>query len=209
MNKKDLLVLTADADTEAIMNAVLQRYPSLGIRHIDFKVMRYPGRDNGVFQQGHNFVRLFKDEYRYLLVIFDHHGSGCNQLVDACQQEIQSRLDGVSWSERSSSIVVAPEVEAWIWNNNNSICSFFGLQESRLHELIIEYCKRNNYKESRIKSEHPKELFDHICHVTLQKGHLLPREYNRIAQRASLTDWQESPSFGVLVTQLRTWFPQP
>ncbi|MBF0165329.1 MAG: hypothetical protein HQM01_12660 [Magnetococcales bacterium] len=202
-------MLTADADTQAIMNAVLQRHAALGIRQVDFDVMRHSGRDNGVYNEGPEFVRIFKDKYKFLLVIFDHHGSGCNQPEQTCQQDIQSRLDGISWSERSYSIVISPEGEAWLWKNQNSICSFFDIQESRLQELIIEYCNKKNHNESRIKLEHPKELFDYICYIILQKGHLLPREYKKIALQASLTDWQNSSSFNALVTQLLSWFPQP
>jgi len=42
---KDIFVLTADTDAQAVMNSALSRYQSLGIRKIAYDVDRNPMRD--------------------------------------------------------------------------------------------------------------------------------------------------------------------
>ncbi|MBF0181808.1 MAG: hypothetical protein HQM03_17460 [Magnetococcales bacterium] len=202
---KDLLVLTADADAEAIIKSVLARHQSLGVRQIEFEVMRHPMRDPGIFKEGPEFARLFKDKYNFLIIIFDHHGSGCNKSTQECHQSIQSRLDGITWKDRSFSAVISPEIEEWLWFNKHSICHFFNMTETELQLLVGEYSDKHSKDPPK---EKPKEVLDYVCYRKLKKNHLLPREYKAIASRASLMDWQNSESFGSLVHQLRSWFPQ-
>jgi hypothetical protein len=49
---KDLLVLTADADMQAVFRAILDRCDALGIRPISSAVDRHLYRDSGVFSDG-------------------------------------------------------------------------------------------------------------------------------------------------------------
>ena len=115
---KDLFVLTADADAEALMRAVLSRHKALQIRQIDFDIKRFPGRDNGMVKEGPEIARVLvnKSEYSRLLLMWDHHGSGWEKLnPDQAAIRIQERLDGVTWTGRSSAMVLVPELEEWLW----------------------------------------------------------------------------------------------
>ena len=71
---RDLVVITADADMEAVMRAVLKRPQALGIRDIAFEVRRHDGRDAGVFQNGPEVTRTLKSDFDRLLMLWDHHG---------------------------------------------------------------------------------------------------------------------------------------
>jgi len=56
-----------------------------------------------------------------------------------------------------------------------------------------------------LKSEQ-KELFEYVC---LEKLHrtISPRDFEKIAARASLRKWQDSRSFSSIVALLKEWFP--
>lgn len=206
--KKDLLVLTADADAEAVMNSVLLRCQSIGIRSISFDIRRHPNRDSGVFTGGAEFSRLLKDKYNHLIVLFDHHGSGCNKTHKACTEDLQKRLDQVSWSDCSFTAVLVPELEEWLWHNHASICTFFNIKQDDLDSVILEYCSRYDHPHPKGAAKSaPKELLDHVTLKILRKKHLIPREFKKIADQASLRQWQRSASFKQMVTALQSWFP--
>ena len=75
---KDLFVLTADSDAQAVMRSVLVRHKALGIRPIEAEVQRFPGRDSGMVKEGPEIVRALikKADYSRLILVWDHHGSG-------------------------------------------------------------------------------------------------------------------------------------
>jgi hypothetical protein len=55
---KDLFVLTADSDMQALVREVLGRHRDLQIRPIRFEVERYTGRDAGMVKDGPEFARM-------------------------------------------------------------------------------------------------------------------------------------------------------
>ena len=111
---KDLFVLTADSDAEAVMRSILVRHKALGIRPIEAKVMRFAGRDSGMVKEGPEIARALvkKSEYSHLILLWDHHGSGWdNRASEWALDAIQQRLDGVTWAGRSAAIVAVPELK--------------------------------------------------------------------------------------------------
>ncbi|NGZ28245.1 MAG: hypothetical protein G8345_15300 [Magnetococcales bacterium] len=204
---KDLLVLVADADAEAIMRAILERPQAMGIRPITFGIQRHPMRDSGVFTKGAELTRMWKGNYQYVLVMFDYHGSGCTATVDKCLQEVDSQLDRITWSGHYLVTILQPEVEEWLWQTKSSIEEFFNISPEKMGEYIGKFCKKYDCKNDMDSmARYPKELIDYICHQVLNKGHLLPRDYQKIASHASLVSWQKSPSFQGMVTKLQEWF---
>jgi hypothetical protein len=66
---KDLFVLTADADAEAFMRALLARQQALRIRSISFEVRRFTGRGSGMVNEGPEIVRVLVNKGEYSRVI--------------------------------------------------------------------------------------------------------------------------------------------
>src|SRR5690349_1171431 len=101
---KDLFVLTADSDSQALIRSILVRYKALGIRQISFDVSRHSGRDPGMVKDGPELARMLvnKTKYERLILVWDHHGSGWESRSpgDAARR-IQERLDGTTWTDRS------------------------------------------------------------------------------------------------------------
>jgi hypothetical protein len=79
---KDLFVLTADSDAQALIKAVLGRYRDLQIHPISFEIQRLTGRDSGMVKEGPEIARALvkKAEYSRLILVWDHDGSGWHNL---------------------------------------------------------------------------------------------------------------------------------
>jgi len=182
---KDLYVLVADADMEGVFRAILARPESLGIRPISFEIKLYWKHDAGVFREGPELLRAVpKGEFHYFLLAFDHVGSGCNTRSEHCAKTVQQRLDSFTFTDRSAVIVIAPELEQWLWCHPSAIGNAQGLDEisdpkERLHQVFLRRDKRI-----------PR-----------------PRDYEQIVSRADLDAWNSSPSFRILKTTLQNWFP--
>ncbi len=206
--KQDLFILTADADAKAVMEAVLQRHQSLGIRPITFQVERHPARDSGIAKDGPEFARQFRREFRYAILLWDHAGSGWEHRIGPAQGEssIGARLAGVSWKSRSLAVAVVPELEAWLWPNRASLRRHWNVTNRELDGLIKEFEKERGVRAGTAVSSQPKELFEFIQVQKLLRT-ISPRDFADIANRASLRDWRSCDSFNTIVQVLNKWFP--
>jgi hypothetical protein len=182
---KDLFVLAADADMQAVFRAILDRSVALGIRPISFEVDRHPNRDPGVFTDGPELLRTKpKSDFRRFIVAFDHQGSGCNSQPDDCASTVQNRLDSFTFKNCSTVVVIAPELEEWLWHDPSAIASDVAADiipdpKERLRQVFMRSRKR------------PPRIED----------------FKQIASRADLQAWNSSPSFRILKTTLQNWFP--
>lgn len=204
---KDLLVLTADADTAAVMRAVLKRPQSLRVHPISFDVERHFEKDAGVVHTGPDLVRNRKGEFRKVILIWDYHGSGWDKRYspEESMRRVQERLDGVTWKGDSGAIVLVPE-EEWLWHDPASLCKQLGKDAKLLNQWIEEYARKQNKSASVIRSESPKELLRYVWVEKAGKS-LSPRDFEEIATTASLQDWQRSASFSAVLRLLQQWFP--
>lgn len=205
---KDLLVITADADTRVVMQAVLSRPQSLGIRPLTFDVRRHDGRDSGVFRDGPELVRNDKPQYARLLLLWDHHGSGQERRLspEESAADVQGRLNSVTWKDRSAANVLVPELEEWLWHCPAAIGAWIKENDATLDAWQEEFARASNRPLDEVHRHHPKELLHFVCRKSRQRIPV-PRDYESIAQGASLTAWRSSPSFNRLVVQIQGWFP--
>jgi hypothetical protein len=142
---KDLFVLTADSDAQALMTSVLRRHRELQIQPITFKVQRFAGRDSGMVKVGPEIARDLaqKTEYSRLILMWDHHGSGWNaRTPENATHTIQGRLDGVTWADRSAAVVIVPELEEWLWHCPASIARCIGSNATEFDRLVERAVKK-------------------------------------------------------------------
>lgn len=204
---KDLFVLTADADTLAVFESLLDRPSALGIRPVQFAVDRHPFRDPGMIKDGPELIRrqVWKEEFRKVLLVWDHEGSGCERRKrpEQAQREIQDRLDGFTWQDRSGAVVIVPELEEWLWRDRKTLLAYLGLTAAQLQSLAAKLVTRKIPDPAATK---PKELLEVACHRT-GRGRLLPDDFRQVAAKANLSSWQSSSSFQSVMKMLREWFP--
>ncbi|MBF0460837.1 MAG: hypothetical protein HQL87_05515 [Magnetococcales bacterium] len=206
---KDLFVLTADADALAVMRQVLSRHYSLGIREITYEVDRHTGRDAGMIHTGPALVQFKKGEFKHVLLLWDHQGSGkeCMNL-NTVQNNMTSQLDGFTWKDNNLVIAVMPELEEWLWHNPEALLKHLDITENELNVWLTEFAKKAGNDIDSLRRAQPKEMFEHLVYKKKQ-GKPGPDDFDKIASIASLTQWQQSASFRAIVEGLRQWFPIP
>lgn len=199
---KDLFVFVADADAQAVIKTILERPDSLQIRPITFMVDRHTMRDSGMVTDGPELIRLRlkKDDYARVLLIWDHEGSGKPD-VKRCAADVRARLEMASWRDRSEAVAIVPELEEWVWHNVPAIAKLLGISEDEVERIKV------TCSPGALITPKPKDLFEAVVYRCLRRKPL-PADFEKIARSASLVKWQSSESFRRIVTVLREWFPR-
>jgi hypothetical protein len=207
---KDLFVLTADSDSQAVMKSVLMRPAALGIRDISTEIRRYPGRDSGMVKEGPEIARAMvkKSEYSRLILIWDHHGSGWhNRTPEDAVARVQQRLDSSTWTNRSAAIVVVPEIEEWLWHCPRSIAGHVEMTVDRLNVLATQLSTKFSRSRDGCLRERPKELFEEVLYAK-KRRRPLPEDFESLAASANLNLWRTSETFARFSSVLEEWFPR-
>jgi len=121
--KKDLLVIVADLDADDVMQSLLDRCQAFQIKNVNYEIFRHPEHDPGCRGKGVSFARMFCNQYEHLLLMFDHDGSGAeNVLPEELEMKLESDLHANVWEEnRAAVIVIQPELEAWVWGDSKQV----------------------------------------------------------------------------------------
>lgn len=198
---KDLILLVADKSMERALQGGLERPQSLGIRPVTFDFRQHPGRDGGTRTSGAQILALEKSRFSHALLVLDHEGSG----TDQGPLELESILDGQlanTWGENAKAIVIAPELDAWIWGSDNKLAELLRWPHS---EPIREWLARQGFAfQPDGKPLRPKEALEAIFPICR-----LPRSsaiYQKVTAGISLTRCVD-PAFHRLKAQLQRWFP--
>jgi hypothetical protein len=202
---RDLIVLCADQDARLGMQALLTRHSQLGFRKLDFRAVKHNNRDNGVFQDTHNFLRPECIAFSYALAICDFEGCGREKRLPREEIEIliEQRLQSNGRKGRAAAIVIAPELEAWVWNDWRALAeqvAWLG-GEASLRNWLTD---RGLIKADQVKPDRPKESLERVLRQTNKSlSSALFAALGSMADTTSCTD----PAFAKLVSQLQQWFP--
>jgi hypothetical protein len=200
----DLAVLVADKNTEAALTALLARPQALGIRPIAATIFVHPRRDPGCVNESHLFLKPFVQKYHHALVVFDHEGSGREDLPPhELAAAIGQQLGESGWRERSQAIVIAPELEVWVWSSSPHVaqCIGWGDRPSGLHHWLSD---AGHWPMNQAKPRHPKEALEAaLREIRRPRSSTL---YSELAARVSLRGHNE-PAFVALTATLQRWFP--
>lgn len=202
---RDLIVFCADQDATLGMEALLARGPDLGLRALDFQVVRHPNRDNGVFQQAHDLLRSQHKLFSHALAICDFEGCGREKRLPREEIEvlIEQRLQSNGWEGRAAAIVISPELEAWVWGDWGALAkelSWLGGEQA----LGTWLAERGLLTPGQPKPDHPKEALARLLRqINRSASSSLFKSLGSVADTASCAD----PAFRKLLSQLRHWFP--
>lgn len=201
--RKDLMVLVADQDMKATLESLLSRPESIVMRPIQFEVRPHPRHDAVCRTQSADFLRPFANRFARCLVMFDHEGCGEEQ-TPAADLEIRvcDLLFKSGWEHRARTIVLEPELEAWVWSDSpvlDECCGWKG-QPRPLREWIADQFQlQDNGKPVR-----PKEAFRAALRLTGK----IPSSslFRELALKVGLRRCQDR---GLLQfkTTLSNWFP--
>lgn len=202
---KQLVVLVADKDMEAVVRGLLTRSKALGVRAVEFEVYAHPGHDSGCRSQGVTFLRTFCKQYEHCLLMFDREGSGREDL-DAT--ELETRLEGElqanGWQDRGAVVVLDPELEIWVWSDSPEVDRSLGWS-GRLPSVRDWLVEEQFLKQRDLKPERPKEAFRHaLQHVRKPPS---PAIFSELARSVSVNRCTDR-AFQKFTHTLSSWFPQ-
>ena len=205
MTRKDLVVLAADKNMEHALKGLLARPEALGIRAIEVEFIVHPGHDSACASRGVEYLSNFSGRFRYGLLVFDHEGSGREKLLpNKLQEALNNDFAQSSWGDRAKTIVLSPELEAWVWSDSPHVDVVAGWKNNQppLRRWLVE---QDWLEEGKSKPNRPKEAFQ----AALRKARI-PRSsslYQQIAEKVSLKRCKDE-SFLELKDILLNWFPR-
>ena len=205
--KKDLIILVADQDTRNLLDGLLPRIHKIEkLRDFAFDIRVHVNRDNGVLNDGVNFLRSFLNTHHYAIAMFDFEGCGRenNQTRYAIESAFESSLASNGWSSNNcATIVIEPEIETWIWVKSPHLPAAI---DWAFNEDIYLWLEKKGFLEhGQLKPSRPKEAFEaalRACSVARS-----PAIYKAIASKASYKHCQDA-SLWKLIETLRIWFPE-
>ncbi len=202
---KDLLVLAADRNMEHAVKGLLSRPEALRIRPIEADILVHPRRDPGCVREGVRFLSNLSQRYRHGLLMFDHQGSGREQeQPEALQESVEKDFSRSAWGDRARVIILAPELEAWIWSGSPHVDDAAGWS-GRKPPLRAWLRNRGLLAGDLTKPSQPKKAFE----AALREARK-PRSsslYRQIAEKASLQKCEDK-SFRKFKSLLQDWYPE-
>lgn len=200
-----LIVLAADKHIAASLEVLIgQRRVDLGIRPISFDVRRHPESDPGCRTKAVEFLRPLVNQYRWALVVFDHQGCGSKAPREKIQREVESGLERNGWRGRSKAIVIAPELESWVWSPTGEVARALGW--GRDFEQLRAWLEDAGLWPGRqSKPTDPKEATRQA--LRRNRKVLSSALFKELAASVRF-DGCHDPAFKELLTILQAWFPQ-
>ena len=201
---KDLVVLAADKNIEHTLKGLFSRPQSLGIQPIEVDIFIEPEHDPACAIRGVSFLSSFSNNYSFALLVFDHQGSGKESItVQDLQDQLNAELTQSTWGTgRARALVLAPELETWIWSNSPHVDKITGWK-NRTPGLRPWLAEQGWLQDGQTKPIQPKEAFE----AALRVAHT-PRSsslYLKIAKKVSLERCTDT-SFMEFKVIMQNWF---
>ncbi len=200
----DLVVLVPDKKLDFTMRGILARHHSLGISPIVVEIHTHPEHDHGCYGNAPEFLQFAIMQARYALVVFDHHGSGQDHRMDRIEMEedLENRLVMAGWRGRSAAIVIAPELESWVWSDSPHVDTILGWS-NRMPPLRDWLVRRRIIDRSDTKPPHPKEAM--LAALREVRKSQTSKIFSDLATRVSF-DRCTDDAFLKLKRVLKEWF---
>ena len=201
--KRDIVFLVADKRMEQVVTGFLGRdrcHESLGCAEFTFArtdVIVSPTKDSGMLKDARGLLISFVATHQRAVVIVDNDWKGTPG-PDALKAGIEACLSDV-WKELAV-IVIVPELEAWILNENSHLARIFRCPDN-YRELLAN---AGFWPAGLAKPPRPKEALEYL--KMKNKGRPFKGDFGKLAAVMSVRQCQD-PAFNQLRDQLRAWFP--
>jgi hypothetical protein len=207
---RDCVFLLADKNMQAAFEGFLGRpgfHQSLGCGTFNFDprqdiLVAAGDNDPGLYIRGHELLRPFQTTYRHAVVVLDAEWEG-SPGKNAITEHLAKNLKSIGWAEGIFAVIVIdPELENWIWQQNDHVARGLGFGSSK--ELMADPDLQRAWPATQSKPSSPKETLE-----TLLKKRRIPRSsaiYKQITSQVSIRRCQDS-AFHAMLVALRAWFP--
>lgn len=85
------------------------------------------------------------------------------------------------------------------------LATHYRIDDDQLRQWIEERAAKLGQSFDTLKTEQPKELFEHIVRERLRRT-ISPADFERIGGKASVKALMECPSFRSIIDALKAWF---
>lgn len=208
---RDCIFLLADKNMQAAFEGFLGRAgfaQSLGCGAFAFDprhdiIVAAGDNDPGLYTRGHELLRPYQTTHRRAVVVLDAEWEG-SPGKDAITEHLAENLNSTGWAEGACAVIVIdPELENWIWQQNDHVARGLGFGSS--NELMADPDLQEAWPAAQSKPSSPKEILE-----TLLKKRRIPRSsaiYKQITSQVSVRRCQDT-AFQAMAETLRAWFPQ-
>jgi len=208
---RDCIFLLADKNMQATFEGFLTRqasYQSLGCGNFSFDprqdiAVASGDNDPGLYIRGHELLRPYQTSHRHAVVVLDAKWGGSPGKT-AITEHLTAQISATGWAaDHFVVIVIDPELENWIWQQNDYVAKRLGFDDS--NELMADTDLQTAWPQGQAKPSSPKKILE-----SLLRKRRIPRSsaiYKQIAAQVSVRQCQDS-AFQQLLETLRTWFPQ-
>lgn len=203
---KNLIVLTADPQMERAIATLLEhRKAALQIADISVDVVRHRNKDPGCRTDAASVLNPRRNVYQKAMILFDFHGCGeRNRSASQLENHLEQEFTRQGWgNDRIAFIVIAPELEAWIFGASfEQIRRAVGWSQS---EPLRDWLVRNRHLPSgSLKPPDPKAAIEAI--LRRQKKPRSAKLYADLARNVSVAHCQDR-AFQKFRSTLQRWFP--
>ncbi len=200
----DLVVLVPGSDEYEVVDELLsQRWASLEIRHIRYRIVKHPQRDPGCFHGGPQVLQPYQRQTERALIFLDHEGSGQEKrAAEDIAADLRERLRLSGWENRAEVVVIEPELEIWVWSDSPEVDRVLGWR-GRSRGLRPWMVKNGYWSEGELKPSRPKECLEAaLREVTIRRSAAIYRE---LAASVGLERCRDE-SFLRFKSILHSWF---
>jgi hypothetical protein len=199
----DLVILAAGKNESEIVRTVAeQRQESLGIRAIRCSVLNHPRRDPGCLRESPQILQTYLTRAARAVVVFDWEGCGReDRTASEIEDDVTATLEDSGWAGRCAVVVIAPELEAWLWISSPHVSRTLGWGDD--YAALVDTLERRGFRFTDGKPDRPKEAIE-LClrERRIQRSSAL---YGEIASKVSLNRCVDR-SFRKLREALLEWF---
>lgn len=203
--RRDIVFLLADKGMEQVVSGFLgrQRFQqSLGCGQFDFNprldLIVSPTKDSGMPKYACGLLKSYERTHRRAVVIVDADWVG-SPGATALREQLEQRMSA-GWKEFAV-IVIEPELEAWIMNDNAHLATIFRCPGD-YRELLAE---AGWWPGDCAKPPRPKEALEYL--KRRHRARATNAEFGKLAAVMSVRQCQDL-AFIQLRDQLRAWFPE-
>lgn len=204
---RELIILVADGTMAAVLRAFFERQFHHGLACAPFEfdsindIFHDPlNTDGGVHRRCHDILRPYLNTHRRALVVLDQQ-FGAELSAEKVRADIEQRLNVNGWDGRCAAVVIDPELEVLLWQDNPLLERALRHTGPSLRERLR---LDGQWPEGSAKPPAPKELIQKLIRANRAGPPMVV--YSQIARTIS-TAGCVNPAFHQVRAALRAWFP--
>jgi hypothetical protein len=197
---------------EAVFRGFLERqqfHRSLGCGHFDVDltnpsldiIVDRARNDPGVYTFAQDWEQVIQHTHRHAIFVLDAEWDGAPS-PQKIRTDMARRIMDKGWARDDFEvIVIEPELESWIWQDNPHVAKAFRFKDGSLRDWLQE---QGCWPEDCAKPPRPKEAVKRVGrHTRVGQS---SANYKNITNKVSVKNCVDA-SFQMMASCLRRWFP--